>query len=70
MRIVCGIDKRDVDTRYRIEKRDDGNDESVARVQSRGKEPYKIICWNDGDPANPYNWSPVSHPPEPNSEYL
>ena len=62
MRTVSGIDKRDVDTRYRIEKRDDGNDESVARVRSREKEPYKIICWNDGDPANPYNWSPVSHP--------
>jgi len=59
MRIVSGVDKRDVDTAYRIEKRDNENGVSFASTLSH-REPYKIISWDDEDVANPYNWSPVS----------
>jgi hypothetical protein len=58
-RIISGIDQADAQDRYEIEAEDNNISCPDSAASSVTPPEKKIIHWEAGDPANPYNWSSV-----------
>lgn len=58
-RIISGIDNADTKERYEVEVEDNKISSPNSAASSVTPPEKKIIHWQNGDPANPYNWSSV-----------
>ncbi|KAG4034582.1 hypothetical protein MFRU_003g05390 [Monilinia fructicola] len=58
-RIVSGIDQDDAKRRYDLEAKDNQISLPNSSASSVSGSRKKVIHWEENDPENPYNWSPV-----------
>ncbi|RAL59811.1 hypothetical protein DID88_000440 [Monilinia fructigena] len=58
-RIVSGIDQDDAQRRYDLETKDNQISLPNSSASSVSGSRQKVIHWEENDPENPYNWSPV-----------